>query len=313
MLFRLILFALLIATLIRWVLKRFGNNGAWTDYSFGLKESAHILNLLKKNAFEAAEKGILALEPDKLSHCVVHITLSLPEEKLEEWAQNSSYGDIPYLFLGAYHHHYAWISRGHEEGNKVSKKQYKGFLVHQAAAYDYLQEVSDTFPNILAEAYVHLISVARGDGNYDEANAYFEMVKEINPDHVMAYVQHAETIQPKWGGNIGLTSSLVPKLPDNQLIQQIIEVKLLEDGIPWNMNYFGGTLVDAKNRSKETLYRIDREVNINPPESIHKYMLFGYLMFLARTVGDKRLEKKYMNKLERNLPLYPFGLPGAGG
>ena len=282
-----------------------------SDYGFGSRESAHILALVKASDYEAAEKGILFLDSDNLSHVVNHLSLSLPLEKIQGWLANSVHEDIPYLALGAHHHHQAWISRGHSRGDEVSEARAQGFRKHQDKAYDYLMEVSDTFPKIQAETYVRLLAVYRGDGKFEEAKAYFEMAQELVPDHLMLFVEHAETLQPKWGGSITQTAALMHGLPERKLIQQLVEAKLLVEGEPWKVNYFGGTMQDLKIKAQDSFLRIHHELEREPPTSIHRYMLFGYMMFLAEQTGNRTLARTYKNKLDRNLPVYPFGLPGA--
>ncbi|MFK7971120.1 MAG: hypothetical protein AB8F95_12170 [Bacteroidia bacterium] len=307
MVFRIILFIVLVAYFaIRWRRKA---DKSWTDYGFGLKETEHILKLLQKQDYESAEKGLLSLETNKLSHALVHIPLSLKEDDLKHWLANSVHDDLPNLFLGAYHQHRAWMERSHGTGGELNDEQVKGFRKHQIIAFNYLHEVSDTFPKILGEAYVKLVAIHRGHSEFEEAMAYFEMAKELIPDNVMLYVEKAETIQPKWGGSVELTSRFMDELPDSKLIRQVIETKLIVEGHDWNTNYLGGSLAELHQQAKKTLYQIDKDVTLNPPTSVHRFMLYGYMILLAQMVENKRLVAKYDKLIGRNLPLHPFGVP----
>ena len=52
---------------------------------------------------------------------------------------------------------------------------------------------------------------------------------------------------------------------------------------------------------------VDAELNANPPESIQKFVLFGYMYLLSQFI-DKSVQKKYKKLIGNNYSLYPFGI-----
>jgi len=96
-------------------------------------------------------------------------------------------------------------------------------------------------------------------------------------------------------------------MPENKLIQQIITLKLTVDSFISDENLFDDGQ-DIKEKARITIQKIDNEIEVNSINSIHKYLVFGYMTSISQELGDERLLKKYYTKMNENYSLYPFGI-----
>ncbi len=291
----------------RYYLSKWKNNDEAVDYSFGLQSAKDTKKHLLKGNFIEAEKIIRNANSDDRTQIMDYICLNLNTVLFEKWLDESSDKDIPHLALGIHFNHLAWMSRSHELAKHVSQEQYDGFSELQEESFKHLSVIQSDSP-IMEEVHSRLIRHYMGNGNLEKVHEHFDIVRELNPNMVYPYIRYTEAIQPKWGGNLNLVSDFIKELPDNFLIQSIVELKLIADSLLFDTNYFGGSKEDLIYQANNKMDQVDNELSKHKPPSIHRYVLYGYMMGLSEQLGNKRLEIKYLSLMDGYYSLYPFGI-----
>ena len=138
-------------------------------------------------------------------------------------------------------------------------------------------------------------------GNNETAGEYFKEISKNQPNFIWPFIHYAELIQPKWGSDIKDLEGFYENLPDNFLIQSIVETKLILDSMIMDENYFSKYSADIKGFAKEKVLAIDAELNTENTDSIHKYILYNYLYFFADALENKKLSKRYEHRLSEYL------------
>lgn len=277
-------------------------------YSLGLQEAETIRALISAKAFNEAEKLIKKLNSDNLTQTVDHVTLSLSEAIFIEWQEQAKDKAITALFLGVYYSHSAWKARTNAYAKDVSQKGIEGFFFYQEKATACLTSINENF-ELIGEVYSRLIRISMGNSNDQAVETYYKKAIAINPDMVWPYIHYAEAIQPKWGGSLEAIDALMNALPDRLLIRQIVELKLRLDSFIISENYFSGTMFELKEITKARLIEIDKSIKETPPKSIHRYILYNYMMALSGELNKFTMKKYYKNLMNDWYTLYPFGIP----
>lgn len=281
--------------------------GKIVDYSFGLSAAKAVRKHLLDQDFEMAEVILEKMSANDLTQTLDYIGLVIEKPLLMRWLKNNHNKDFPYLALGVYFIHEAWKIRSHAVAKEVADEQREGFLEFQKKALKAFLSM-DKNSLLMPEVNARLIRVYMGLGEQTALRECFFSAIESNPDLVWAYLHYCEAIEPKWGGNEILIQEMMDLLPDNLLIKQIIELKIINDSIVFNANFFGGSFELLIQRAHHALVRIDKEISKKEPRSIHRYVLYGYMMTIAEALKNKEAQKKYMNKVGNYLALYPFGI-----
>ena len=277
------------------------------DYSLGSQNVRNTKIYLQNKDYNRVETHISSLKADELSQTVDYIALSFSEDDLSKWLANSKNTDIPNLFLGVYYDFQGWKVRSHETANKVSNRQFADFHTYQEKAMEQFYNVSES-GDFIAETHNRLIRVCKALGRTESAAEHFQKAIAIDQNLLAAYLNYAEMIQPKWGGNNQLIDDLLKQLPDNQLIKQTVQLKLTWDALLMNENYFGGTVEELKQIAKETISKIHKSISLNEPKSIQKYIAFNYLFFIAHEFNNEKLTAEYFNKVEGFPVIYTHGV-----
>lgn len=277
------------------------------NYSFGRKDFL-VTGLFIQNKKLTQAEGMLAqFNSDDFTQVVDHIAISCTEKQLTKFYEMSNESPLSSLLLGAWHLHKAWIIRGHKQGSELKDKQINGYLEHLNLSVPLFQKAASE-NRLTAEANSRLIRVQMGLGNTDSAEQHFRAAVKAEPEHLWAYIHYAECIQPKWGGSVEQVQNLLKTLPKNDLIRKIIRLKLMYDNYSSDIDYFGLKDRETEWNSflSETIKAFDAEISSDPPDSIQRFVLFGYMYVLAPSV-DKDLTKKYKKLIGSNFTLYPFG------
>jgi len=145
-------------------------------------------------------------------------------------------------------------------------------------------------------------------GNNETAGEYFKEISKNQPNFIWPFIHYAELIQPKWGSDIKDLEGFYENLPDNFLIQSIVETKLILDSMIMDENYFSKYSTDIKGFAKEKVLAIDAKLNTENTDSIHKYILYNYMILLSDEIGDNTIKSKYKKLKDGNYTLYPHGL-----
>jgi len=276
------------------------------EYSLGLKSAEEIQSLIKAKDFKEAESLAQKQDLNDITQIVDHLALSLNEELLLEW-EASEKSDFSKLVLGVYYLHFAWITRGHSFADEVSDDDAKGF-------FDYLQLCSETFNSIPEDSFYkpeltsREIRLGMSLGNNELAHSCFQDVSEKHPDFIWPYIQYSEFIQPKWGGDIAGIEKFYESLPDDFLIKSIVELKLILDGRIMNDYYFKKYNENVNEFECETILKIDKEFDLQTVDSVHKYVLYNYMVSVAVELNLNELKKKYKSLRDSNFTLYPHGV-----
>ncbi len=277
------------------------------DFSFGRKDILATGLFVKNKKIPQAEGMLTHFNSDDFTQAVDHIAISCNEKQLRKFYELSNGSPLSSLLLGAWHLHKAWMIRGHKLGTDLKDKQVNGYLEQLNLAAPMLQNAA-TENRLSAEANSRMIRLEMGLGNIDAAEQHFKTAIKADPGHLWAYIHYAECIQPKWGGSIEQVQNLLKTLPSDYLIRSIIRLKLMYDNYSSDIDYFGLDDMEEQWDSflSESIKAFDAEISSNPPESIQRFVLYGYMYALSPSV-DKSLTKKYKKLVGANFTLYPFG------
>lgn len=281
-----------------------------SNYSFGRKDITATGLFIQNKKFRQAETMLEQFNSDDLTQAVDHIALSSTESQIKKYYDSSNGNPLSSLLLGAWYLHNAWRIRGNKPASELKEKQIKGYIGNLKLSAPLLESASGT-EWLASEAYSRLIRVDMGLGNYDTAEVNFKKAIKVDKEHLWSYIHYSECIQPKWGGSIEQVQQLLNSLPDNYLIKNIVRLKLLYDSYLLNENYFklGDTAEEVNKFISDVVLTLDAEISENPPESIQRYVLYGYIYALS-SVANKDITKKYKKLVGTNLTLYPFGIIG---
>jgi tetratricopeptide (TPR) repeat protein len=279
------------------------------DYSFGRNDFKNITKWYAAASHAQVEQAVKQLNSDDLTQVCDCIALSLSEKQLMKYHDTAADKNFSSLVLGVFHSHQAWKVRGRGQGITISEDTANEFLSLLKLSLSYLLTLTD---NALfgAEANARLIRVYMGLGDIDAAEEHFKKSIAANKEHLWAYIHYAELIQPKWSDESTDIAAFYNHLPDNQVIQTIVKLKLSYDGLMFEMNYFEPSM-DIEEYNAE-LHRYIKELDASNTlfrvPSIHKYIIYAYMFSLASNFEEKQMNQKYWKLLEGRLPLYPFGL-----
>ncbi|WP_338790238.1 hypothetical protein [Bernardetia sp. MNP-M8] len=284
--------------------KLYGNT---IDYSYGNEVYRHIRSNIILEKYDLVEEQIQRLNCDDLSTVIDFITLTVDENILLEWIENSNSRDIPILMLGVFYNHEGWKARTHALYREVSQDGRKTFSYYQQKGLETLYKVSEN-TSLLTELYSRLMQFHMGESELDTAIDYFQKAKNRTPNDIWIYLRYSELIQPKWGGDEELVRELLANLPNHELSRQITLLKIIGEAYQAEINYFGNNMSELDKKANEILYEIDRSVSQNPPSSIHRYTLYCYLTIVAETINNHLIAEKYFAKMNGYYTLYPFGI-----
>lgn len=276
------------------------------DYSLGLPIAKEIQSLIKKKKYDLAEQKVKKQNLNDITQIVDHLALSLNEKEILKWNETSN-NDFSVLALGTFYLHSAWIARSHAQGEDVSEKRAAQF-------FEYLQLSDNTFEKIPDNSFFQPELCARRIRLYmsfsDEelATENFKKISTEHPELIWPYIHYAEMIQPKWGGEISKIERFVDELPQDFLIQSIVQLKLIFDSIVIEDNYFKAQNNSIDTYAKEKLLAIDETLNSTEISSIHKFILYNYMEQTADCLNLKKLKSKYRKMAKDHYTIYPYGL-----
>jgi hypothetical protein len=276
------------------------------NYSLGLQSAEDIQVHVHKTEFDKAESKLKDQSLNDCTQIIDHLALSLEEPTLLAWNEATK-SDFSKLSLGVFYLHKAWIARSHQFANTVSENDAVSF-------HDYLELCETVFDTIsenatcLAELNSRKIRLYMGLGNEELAAECFKTVSEANPELIWPYIHYAEIIQPKWGGSFEVVEKFYKNLPDDFLIHSIVELKLIHDSILMEDNYFEKFNTNILTFANQKLTEIDEKLDHHVPDSIHKYILFNYMVAVCAHYSEKLLGAKYQKLMGDNFTLYPNGV-----
>lgn len=304
-------FILIIAlAVIVWALYRFFfvHKIPAIDYSFGKSDFKSITKWVKAGNYAQVDDLVKQQNSDDLTQLCDCVALSLTDKDLVNYHSKASDQSFSNLVLGVYYSHEAWKARGRGLAESVSEKEANRFFELLAKAKEQLNLISDS-KLFGAEANARLIRVNMGLDDLEAATENYRKSVANDINKLWAYIHYAEMIQPKWGGEFNI-AEFYQSLPDNELIQRIVKLKLYHDGLSFDMNYFKPDMeyVDYQSELLAYIKELDSNGSMYRIPSIHKYIVYGYMFSLAGHFNEKSMSEKYWKLLENKLPLYPFGL-----
>lgn len=278
------------------------------NYSFGLQEAKDCANALQQKKYETVERLLSQCNADNLSVCIDYLALTFDELTLLDWHESSNNKSFSQLVLGAYYNHQAWIVRTNEYAEEVTEADAVGFFEYAEKSIPFYEEACKN-NSIAAETHARMIRHYMGTNEMDQVDLHFAKAIALDNNHIWAHVHYAEAIQPKWGGTSEKLNAFIKSYASKPtLLKQILDLKLMVDAGLAEENYFGGTMEELIVNAKILLEATDKEISENPPQSIHKYILFNYLFSLSNELKNTKLGKKYFAKMEGYYTLYPFGI-----
>jgi len=235
--------------------------------------------------------------------------LTLSENQLKNYYENSNKNSLSSLVLGAWYLHKAWKVRSNKVASELSTKQFESYIENLRLSGPLLQaSVNESW--LSPEAHSRLIRVNMGLGYSDAIEEHYRASIKENPDHLWTYIHYAEAIQPKWGGSVEQVQNFIGSLPSNYLIRTTLRLKLVYDSyLSSDENYFNLS-DDPEEVNKfvvDVATAIDNEIDANPPDSIQIFVLYGYMYLMTQFI-DKTTQRKYKKLIGNNYSLYPFGI-----
>ena len=278
------------------------------NYAFGRKDIEVIGLFISNKKYEQAEIMLSQFNSDDLTQAIDHVALTLSEKQLNNYYENSNKSAFPSLILGAWYLHNAWKVRSNKVASELSTKQFESYIENLRLAGPLLQAaINESW--LASEAHSRLIRVSMGLGYSDAVEEHYRASIKENPEHLWTYIHYSEAIQPKWGGSVEQVQNLINALPSNYLIRTTLRLKLVYDSYISDENYFNLS-DDPEEVNKfvaDVVGAIDAELNANPPESIQRFVLYGYMYLMTQFI-DKTIQKKYKKLIGNNYSLYPFGI-----
>ena len=275
-----------------------------SKYAFGRKDIEQIVNAMEKSQWSEVDQRLKQLNSDDLTQAIDHIAFSCTEKQLKKYLEVTNEDSSSQLIYGAWNLHQAWKLRGYKLASELTEKQINGFFEYLKASARLLeQSTQDNFYS--AEAHSRLIRVYMGLGYGDTAKEHFNLAIRANPHHLWSYIHFAEFIQPKWHGSVEEVEVFLNSLPNNDLIKNIVRLKLIYDGIVSGENYFNINAEDLDQFIIDSLAVIDADLEKSPTNSIHRFIVYGYMSLLFE---NKAMKKKYNKLLAGNYALVPFGI-----
>ncbi len=276
------------------------------DYSLGLKAAQEIQQSVRNKDYTKAENQFSTQDLNDASQIVDHLALYMKEEELKAWRVSEN-NDLSALCLGVFYLHMAWIKRSHKLAKNVSGESVDAF-------FHYLTLCEQTFDEISVdsewkpELESRLIRLHMSTGDMDLAMESFYRVNQEHPDFIWPYLHYAELIQPKWGGTIENVMAFYDNLRDDFLIHSLVELKLINDAIVIEENYFSKYTHDITDFASQKTDEIDNALNSIKLQSVHKYILYNYMEALTFQTDNERLLKKYTKLKGDHETIYPYGL-----
>lgn len=297
---------------IRWLI----SSAEKDDLTFSDEFDAYAMNsrhlktfkqLLQEQNYTLIEKEILKMPADRFSQLADYFGLILEEGDFDDWLIDTEYPDIPNLLLGVHYDFLGWQARSHNRASEVSHDQFLGFHEYQNMAIDQYNKIDNNSP-FMAEVHSRSIRAYKSLGQTTTAKLHFQEAISINPNHLAAHLNYSEMIQPKWGGSHELIDDLLKTLPDNQLIKQVVKLKLTWDALLMEDNYFGGTAEELPQLASETIIKIDQECSAAPSQSIQRFIVYIYMYYIADHIKNKKLANKYYKKANGAFSIYSHGV-----
>lgn len=278
------------------------------NYAFGRKDIEVISLFISNKKYEQAETMLSHFNSDDLTQAIDHVALTLNEKQLKNYYENNDKNALSSLVLGAWYLHNAWKVRSNKVASELSTKQFESYVEHLRLSGPLLQAaINESW--LASEAHSRLIRVSMGLGYSEAVEEHYRASIKENPEHLWTYIHYSEAIQPKWGGSVEQVQNLISSLPSNYLIRTTLRLKLVYDSYISDENYFNLS-DDPEEVNKfvaDVASAVDTEIDANPPESIQRFVLYGYMYLMTQFI-DKTVQKKYKKLIGNNYSLYPFGI-----
>ena len=278
------------------------------NYAFGRKDIEVISLFISNKKYEQAETMLSHFNSDDLTQAIDHVALTLNEKQLRNYYENNGKNALSSLILGAWYLHNAWKVRSNKVASELSTKQFESYVENLRLSGPLLQAaINESW--LASEAHSRLIRVSMGLGYSDAVEEHYRASLKENPEHLWTYIHYSEAIQPKWGGSVEQVQNLISSLPSNYLIRTTLRLKLVYDSYISDENYFNlSDDPEAVNKFvADVASAVDTEIDANPPESIQRFVLYGYMYLMTQFI-DKTVQKKYKKLIGNNYSLYPFGI-----
>jgi tetratricopeptide (TPR) repeat protein len=275
------------------------------SYAFNRKDIEKLTVYLNKAAFQELEDTLKALSPEDLTLALDNLSLTSNEKQILKIKNKSNQSPVFELLHGIWHLHEAWKKRGHSLASDLTEKQVQQFIDHLKSACQCI-ETALIDSKLSVEAHSRLIRAYMSMGYGDTAKEHFHQAIAANPKHFWSYIHYAELIQSKWFGSEEEVRNFYKKLPQNDAIKMGVKLKLLNDGILTEENYFDIFGEHLDEEIDKILNGIDAELAYKTLPTTALYLIFGYIYVLCPT-ENKGLRKKYEKLIRGNYALYPFG------
>ncbi|MGH1339513.1 MAG: hypothetical protein ACRBFS_25575 [Aureispira sp.] len=277
------------------------------DYSFGDEHIRAVQDQVLRGEYEEMRENCTTKTSDWLTQMVDALALNIPEEYLQNWLAKAKEKELPTLVLGAYYSHKAWVVRGYSYANDIGEEEILSFDDYQDKAIELLTTIQEN-KTLLVDAAARLIRIYMGKSNMELVEHYFLQCQELDRNHLWSYIHYSEAVQPKWLGSLEALEKFMIELPNRQLIQQIIALKMMNDSFLANQNYVDKESSDLKQIASRLLQKINQEVDESTPSTVQKYVLYNYIAFLSDEIGNQQLLEKYGKRMKNNYTLYPAGI-----
>ena len=122
---------------------------------------------------------------------------------LKRWIQQRPDSITARVALAWFYHNYGWAARGGGYADSVTDEGWR-LMAERAGMGRKILEEAQALPEKCPEWFSAMMAIA-GDESWDseQSLALFKKAIEFNPDYYYFYLDQAEMLLPKWGGNEG--------------------------------------------------------------------------------------------------------------
>lgn len=276
------------------------------DYSFGNPKFISIQKAITASRFTEAESLIRAENVTMRTLAIDHLALTCTSEEIQAWVSEEGGIGFDGLTLAAHYGFSNWSFELNHSFAQASKTAQRAFTLNRENATQHL-DLIENYRLYFFEKQLRLIRLKTVNGEIDAAWNHFIAASNQEPDAFFPYLYVAESIQPKWGGDLNRVQRLLSLLPEIPEVRMSVMLKLIHDSFIHNENLFGGSMEELITFATEQLKHIDQELEKSAPENEIKFFLYNYMVVNSERLGNKVMKNKYVLASKGYTTLFPYG------
>ncbi len=257
--------------------------------------------------FDEAESLIRAESTTLRTLAIDHLALTCTSKQLQTWVCEKGGTGFDGLTLAAHYCFSNWSFELNHSFAQASKTAQRAFTLNSQNAAQHIDLIENNRLYFF-EKQLRLIRMKTVNGEIDAAWNHFIAASNQEPDAFFPYLYVAESIQPKWGGDLIRIQKLLSLLPEIPEVRMGVMLKFIHDSFIHNENLFGGSMEELVVFASEQLKHIDQELEKSVPENEIKFFLYNFMVVNSERLGNKVMKNKYVLASKGYTTLFPYGL-----